>query len=79
MNSEIIGKGIETANNVVAALKTSPILLAFLILQVIVLAGIGWAIITREGYLHEERKGWYEYQKQITELLSRCVVPGRSQ
>jgi len=72
-----VDKALDTANNVVSALKTSPAMLSLVILQVVTFGGIMYAVTTNSSYLRDERKAWAEYQKQVTELLARCVVPNR--
>jgi hypothetical protein len=78
MNPGMSEEAGQTARSFIESMKSSPALLALVILQGITLAGIAWSVHERNITQQEERKQFLELQRMNAEMLSRCVVPDKT-
>jgi hypothetical protein len=67
MNAEIISKTVEAAQSAIDALRTSPVVLALVILQFITIGSLLYVSIERQ-------KGVNQLTSELHELLSKCIT-----
>jgi hypothetical protein len=68
MNPGPIEEAGKVAVTAIDALKGAPVLLALIVLQALILAGVGWSIHERAVFQNEERKAF-------ADLLGACIGP----
>lgn len=76
MNPGPIEEAGQTARGLIDALKAQPAVLALSLAQIAMLLFIFYALHEAAKFRDAMLKSQYEYQRHVTELLSKCVVPG---
>jgi len=67
MNAEIINKATEAVQSAIDALRTSPVVLALVILQFMVIGGLIVVSIKRQ-------EGVNQLTSELHELLGKCIT-----
>ena len=65
----------QTTRNFIDALKQQPATLALIVANITMLVFMFYALAKAAEFRDSMIKGQFEYQKHVTELLSKCVVP----
>jgi predicted PurR-regulated permease PerM len=64
-----------TTRSIIDALKSQPATLALIVANVAMLIFVFYAMAKAAEFRDTMIRGQFEYQKHVTELLSKCVVP----
>ena len=75
MNPGLAEEAGATTRGIVDALKAQPAVLALTLAQVAMLVFMFYALNAGAKFRETMINQQFEYQKMISELLSRCVVP----
>ena len=67
----------ETARGIIDALKAQPAVLALSLAQIAMLIFLFYALYKAAEFRDAMQKNQFEYQRHVTELLSKCVVPDK--
>ena len=67
----------QTARSFIDALKAQPATLALILVNLILLIFMFYALVKAAEFRDGMLAGQLDYQKHVTELLARCVVPDR--
>lgn len=70
--------GARVATSAIDALRTQPVMLAVLMLNVIMFAAIAYAITSQRSQQHEIMKTMLEQNGRMVELIAKCS-PDRSE
>jgi hypothetical protein len=62
----------KVATGIVDAMRTQPILLFLMVMNIVVFAAVFWSI-------RQERQMQFEISKMSVDLLAKCVTPERGQ
>jgi hypothetical protein len=73
MNPGVVDEVGSTTRSAIDALKSTPVLIALLLLQAITFGGVAWSVHQRASDMAEERRLFAEERKQFLEL---CVKNG---
>jgi hypothetical protein len=65
----------QTARTFIDALKAQPATLALIVANIAMLVFMFYALAKAAEFRDGMLKGQFEYQKYVTDLLSKCVVP----
>jgi len=79
MNPGPVEEAGKVATGIIDGLKSQPAVLALSLAQIAMLLFIFYALSKGAEFRDSMLKSQFEYQRHVTELLSRCVVPGRTQ
>jgi hypothetical protein len=72
-----VESGEHVAISFIDALKSQPATLALIVANVTLLGFLFYALSGAAKFRQDMLTAQYEYQRHVTELLSRCVVPPR--
>ena len=75
MNPGLTEEGGKVISHTVDALKSQPVTLAMILMNVIFVAAIFWGVKGTREQMHEVMKSILEQNTQAQELLSKCIVP----
>jgi hypothetical protein len=75
MNPGIGEEAGQTARSFIDALKQQPAVLALIVANIAMLVFMFYALAKAAEFRHTMIDGQLDYQKHVTELLSKCVVP----
>jgi hypothetical protein len=75
MNPGIGEEAGKTARTFIDALKAQPAVLALIVANITLLVFMFYALVKAAEFRDSMLRGNLEYQKHVTELLARCVVP----
>jgi len=75
MNPGIIEETGQTARSFIEALKTQPATLAMIVANVVMLVFLFYALERGAKFRDDLLKSQFEYQREMSVLLSKCVVP----
>jgi hypothetical protein len=75
MNPGVADEAGQTARSFIDALKAQPATLALIVANIAMLVFMFYALAKAAEFRHQMLDGQLEYQKHVTELLSKCVVP----
>jgi hypothetical protein len=75
MNPGPVEEAGKVAGGIVSALGSQPAVLALVVANLGMLAFLFYALSAAATFRNEMLKHQYEYQREISDLLSRCVVP----
>lgn len=75
MNPGISEEAGQTARSVIEALKAQPAVLALTLAQVAMLIFLFYALSKAAGFRDSLLKVQFDYQREVSQLLSKCVVP----
>ena len=67
-----------TARGIVDALKAQPAVLALSLAQIAMLVFIFYALNVGAQFRDNMLKSQYEFAHKVTDILSKCIVPGKS-
>jgi len=79
MNPGPIEEAGKVAGGIIDGLKAQPAVLALSLAQIAMLVFIFYALAKGAEFRDSMLKSQYDYQRHVTEILSRCVVPPRTQ
>jgi hypothetical protein len=65
----------QTARSFFDAMRTQPAVLALIVCNVALLGFIFYALIRAAEFRDNLLKSQFEYQREISQLLAKCVVP----
>jgi hypothetical protein len=65
----------QTARSFFEAMRTQPAVLALIVCNACLLAFIFYALIRAAEFRDNLLKSQFEYQREVSALLARCVVP----
>lgn len=75
MNPGISEEAGQTARSFIDALKQQPSTLALIVANIAMLVFMFYALAKAAEFRDGMLSGQFAYQKHVTELLSKCVVP----
>lgn len=78
MNPGLTEEGAKIATGLVDSLKTQPATLAMIVISFGLLGYTWYEGHSFNAQRYEMVKTFVDFQKQTQELLSRCIVPGKS-
>lgn len=76
MNPGIAEEAGQTARSFFETMRSQPGTLALIVINVAMLVFIFYAMYKAAEFRDKLQEGQFAYQKHVTELLARCVVPG---
>jgi hypothetical protein len=76
MNPGPTEAGIEVAGSIVDGLKSNPLCLAFLAMNMALLALLAYIAYAGSERRAREVQLIYDNEKEVREMLSKCIVPG---
>lgn len=74
MNPGPVEEGVKVAGGVVNALGSQPAVLALIVANLAMLAFMFYAMSAAANFRNEMLKQQYDYQREVSQLLSKCVV-----
>jgi hypothetical protein len=75
MNPGPVEEAGQTARSFFDAMRTQPAVLALIVCNACLLAFIFYALIRAAEFRDNLLKSQFEYQREVSALLARCVVP----
>lgn len=75
MNPGVADEAGQTARSFIDALKQQPATLALIVANIAMLVFMFYALAKAAEFRDGMLRGQLEYQKHVTDLLSKCVVP----
>lgn len=75
MNPGVSEEAGQTARSVIEALKSNPATLALIVANTAMLIFIFYALAKGAEFRDTMIKQNFEYQREVSQLLARCVVP----
>jgi hypothetical protein len=73
-----VEEGGKVAGGIVQALGTQPAVLALIVANVAMLAFMFYAMHAAATFRNDMLKEAFKYQREVSDLLSKCVIPQRS-
>lgn len=67
----------QTARSFIDALKQQPATLALIVANIAMLVFLFYALAKAAEFRESLLKNQFDYQKYVTELLAKCIVPDR--
>lgn len=77
MNPGPVEEAGQTVRGIVDALKAQPAVLALSLAQIAMLIFMFYALFKAAEFRDGMINGQFAYQRHVTELLSKCVVPDK--
>lgn len=65
----------QTARSFIEVMKSQPATLALIVANIAMLVFLFYALSRAATFRDDLLKNQFEYQKHVSELLSRCIVP----
>jgi hypothetical protein len=75
MNPGLGEEAGQTARSFFDAMRTQPAVLALIVCNVALLGFIFYALIRAAEFRDNLLKSQFEYQREVSQLLAKCVVP----
>lgn len=75
MNPSPVEEAGQTIRGIVDALKAQPAVLALSLAQIAMLVFLFYAMYKAAEFRDKMQTSQFEYQRHVTELLAKCVVP----
>lgn len=76
MNPGAVEEAGTTIRGIVDALKAQPAVLALSLAQIAMLVFLFYAMFKAAEFRDRMMTGQLDYQKHVSELLAKCIVPG---
>lgn len=77
MNPGLGEEAGQTARSFIDALKQQPATLALIVANIAMLVFLFYALAKAAEFRESLLKNQFDYQKHVTELLAKCIVPDR--
>lgn len=77
MNPGLGEEAGQTARSFIDALKQQPATLALIVANIAMLVFLFYALAKAAEFRESLLKNQFDYQKYVTELLAKCIVPDR--